>query len=93
MWLGRLDIYCLKSKDHPFDIQFPNKKEGRRSQLCFLYVFFVFSSTQSLISTVGHQSADSLREYQRAKDGIVGLSEVNRLGVMVGAPQLAMVAL
>ena len=35
MWLGRLDIYCLKSKDHPFDIKFPNKKEGRRSQLCW----------------------------------------------------------
>lgn len=90
MWLGRLDIYYLKSKDCPLDIQFPNKKacEDRRYVSFIPLCFSMFSSTQSLISTVGHRSADSLREYQRAKDGIVGLSEVNRLGVMVGAAQV-----
>lgn len=91
MWLGRLDIYCLKSKDRPFDIQFPNGKACQdRSYVSFMFFHVVGHRSAD---PVGVYLADLLREYQRAKDGIVGLSEVNRLGVMVGAPQLAMVAL
>ena len=39
MWLGRLDIYCLKSKDRPFDNPVSKREGLPRSQLCFLYVF------------------------------------------------------
>ena len=92
MWLGRLDIYCLKSRDRPFDFQFPNKKACKdRSYVSFMFFSAFCPSSERLISFY-YFHCRSPREYQRAKAGIVGLSEVNRLGVMVGVPQVAMVA-